>query len=91
MVISIYVFSFWGLHHQTPTRALPLDPTGGLLSSVPLFCPSPKQITGYAPRPVLLIVVFPNVPTAPGQPCTGEDREFNPLCCFDESTLCSKL
>jgi len=25
---------------------------------------------------LLLIVVFPNIPTAPGQPCTGEDRKF---------------
>ena len=48
MVISIYVFSFWGLRPQTPTRALLLDPAGGLLSPVPLFCPPPKQISGYA-------------------------------------------
>ena len=25
---------------------------------------------------VLSIVVFPNMPSAPGQPCTGEDRKF---------------
>ena len=49
MVISIYVFSFWWLRSQTPTRALLLDPAGGLLSPVPLFCPPPKQIFGYAP------------------------------------------
>jgi len=29
VVISIYVFSFWGLHPQTPTRAvLLMDPAG---------------------------------------------------------------
>ena len=33
---------------QTPTRALPLDPTGGLLPPFTLFCPPPKQIYGYA-------------------------------------------
>jgi len=38
MVISIYIFSFWG-KPQMPTRTLPLDPAGGLLSPVPLFCP----------------------------------------------------
>jgi len=37
------------LRPQTPTRVLPLDPTGGLLSPVPRFCPPPKQISGYAP------------------------------------------
>jgi len=25
---------------------------------------------------MMLIVVFPNVPAAPGQPCTGEDRKY---------------
>jgi len=49
MVVSIYVFSYWGLLPQTPSRALPLDPAGGLVSPVPLFCPPPKQISGYAP------------------------------------------
>ena len=29
--------------------AVPMDPTWGLLSPVPLFCPPPKQIFGYAP------------------------------------------
>jgi len=31
-----------------PCRSLPLDPAGGLLSPVPLFCPPPEQISGYA-------------------------------------------
>jgi len=57
MLISIYVFGFWGLRSQTPTRALPLDPPGGLLSPVPRFCPPPKQISGYAPA--LLRLRFP--------------------------------
>ena len=47
MVISIYVFSFWG-EPPDPTRPLPLDPAGGLLFPVPLFCPPSKQISGYA-------------------------------------------
>ena len=38
-----------GLCPQTPTRALPVDPAGGLLSPVPRFCFPPKQIYGYAP------------------------------------------
>jgi len=46
-LLALYVFSFWGLRPQTPTRALPLDPAGGLLSSVPVLSPS-KQISGYA-------------------------------------------
>jgi len=35
-VESIYIFfsSFWGLRHQTPTGALPLDPAG--TSSYPI-------------------------------------------------------
>ena len=52
MVFSTYIFSFWGLgpqSPQTPTRALPLNPAGGLLSPVPRFCPPLKQISGYAP------------------------------------------
>ena len=49
MVISIYVFSLWGLCPQTHTRVLPLDPAEGLLSPVPLLCPPPKQISGNAP------------------------------------------
>jgi len=40
LVISIYVFSFWGLRPQIPTRALPLDNAGGLLSPVPVLSPS---------------------------------------------------
>ena len=41
---SIYIY----LCPQTPTRALPLEPTGGLLSPVPRFCPPPKQIVLFA-------------------------------------------
>ena len=47
-VISIYVFSFWGLRSQTPTRVGPFGPVGGLLSPVPRVCPPPKPISGYA-------------------------------------------
>jgi len=52
MVFSMHIIisSFWGLRPQTPTRALPLDPAGDL---VPRFCPPPKQISGYAPGPLL--------------------------------------
>jgi len=32
-------FSFWGLHPQTPTMALPLDPAGGLQSPDSLLFP----------------------------------------------------
>ena len=40
MVISVYVFDFWGFAPmQTPTRTLPLDPLGD-------FCP---QSTGFVP------------------------------------------
>jgi len=39
MVISIYVFSFWGLGHQTLTRALTLDPAGDFCSQSPCFVP----------------------------------------------------
>jgi len=46
MVISIYVFSFWGLHPQTPTRARPLDPAGVLLSSDPVLSPSETPLYG---------------------------------------------
>jgi len=63
MVISIYVFGFWGLHPETPTRALLLAGcTGGLLSPVPLFCPPPKQISDYAPEFGLLILIRMNYP-----------------------------
>jgi len=39
-LLAYYVFSFAGLRPQTPTRALPLDPAGGLLSPVPVLSPS---------------------------------------------------
>ena len=48
MVISTYVFSFWGLRPQIPTRPMPLDPVGDFCPQS-LFCPPPKQISGYAP------------------------------------------
>ena len=41
MVISVYVFSFWGLRPQTPTRALPLDPLGDFWPQFPGFVPLP--------------------------------------------------
>ena len=44
MVISIYVFGFWGA-----PRALPLDPVGGLLSPVPRVL-SPSE-TNFWLRP----------------------------------------
>ena len=45
----ICISGFWGLCPQTSTGALPLDPTGGLLSlkpSVPTLPPNPGYATG---------------------------------------------
>jgi len=39
-LLAYYVFSFSGLRPQTPTRTLPLDPAGGLLSPVPVLSSS---------------------------------------------------
>ena len=39
-LLAYYIFSFSGLRPQTPTRALPLDPAGRLLSPVPVLSPS---------------------------------------------------
>ena len=47
-LLAYYVFSFWGPRPQIPTSTVPVDPTGGLLSPVPILSP-PKQISGYAP------------------------------------------
>jgi len=38
--------------------ALPLDPAEGLLFPVPLFCPPPKQISGYAPGATDVVIVL---------------------------------
>ena len=48
MIFSIYIFIFWGLCPQTPSRALPLDPAGDFCPLSPVLSP-PKQISGYAP------------------------------------------
>jgi len=50
------VLVYLQLRPQTPTRALPMDPAGGLLSPVPRFCPPPEQISGYAPVVCILCV-----------------------------------
>jgi len=39
MVINVYVLSFWGLRHQTHTRALPRDPLGDYCHQSPGFVP----------------------------------------------------
>jgi len=52
MVISIYVFSFWGLRLPDPTRALPLlplDPLGDFCPRSRGFVP-PKQNFWLRPR-----------------------------------------
>jgi len=44
----LYISGFWGLHPQTPTGALPLDPAGGLLSlrsPVPTLTSEPSYAT----------------------------------------------
>ena len=38
VIILHITYSFWGLRPQTHTGALPLDPTGGLPSPIPLVC-----------------------------------------------------
>jgi len=52
-----YMSSASGGLRPTPTRSLPLDPAGRLLPPVPLFCPSPKQISGYVPGHGLSTVI----------------------------------
>jgi len=41
------ISGFWGLHPQTPTGALPLNPAGGLLSPNPVLTlpPNPGYVT----------------------------------------------
>jgi len=59
-LLLAYMSSASGGSPQTPTRVLPLDPGGGLLSPVPQFCSPPKQISGYAPVfvPKIFTVAF---------------------------------
>ena len=55
MVISIYVFSFWGFAPRPPPGLCSWTPLGDFCLQSPCFVPPPKQISDYAPADLITI------------------------------------
>ena len=51
LLLTLHVFNFLGLHPRHSPGFCPWSPLGDFRSTDHLFCPSSKQIPGYAPDP----------------------------------------